>query len=183
MVTAIRILASNLFSTHPLNRVPHKPIVTKAPLNTTSTIGPTSRRGRITIILGPTNSFPRRHPLNLQTRFRPPVNGNTGVKVNKTGVSATARVSNTNHVRVTRPAGAVGAAEGASLARSGGGGGVDVTVACAGGGAVERRQKKGGGAVEVNDGVGASDVEREGGVELDTLVDFIGGDACVGDEG
>lgn len=56
-------------------------------------------------------------------------------------------------------------------------------MACAGGGAVERRLKKGGGAVEVNDGVGASDVEREGGVELDTLVDFIGGDACVGDEG
>lgn len=49
--------------------------------------------------------------------------------------------------------------------------------------AVERRSEEGVGAVEVEDGVAAGDVEGEGVVELEALVDYIGCDAGVGAEG
>lgn len=185
MVTTIGILASNLFSTEPLNRVPDEPMVTEAPLDPTCrrSIGTTSGGGRVTILLGATHSFPGRQPLNLQTRLGPAVDGKTRVEVNKTRVSTTARVPDANPVGVARAAGAVGAAEGGVGAGGGGGGGVDVAVAGAGGGAVEGGLEERGGAVEVDDGVGAGDVEGEGVVELDPLVGFVGGDAGVGEEG
>ncbi|XLU30508.1 hypothetical protein S245_066574, partial [Arachis hypogaea] len=55
-------------------------------------------------------------------------------------------------------------------------------MAEAGGGAVKRRHKKRLGAIEVNNGIGACDVEREGTVELDPLVNLIGGDTRVRQE-
>jgi len=61
-------------------------------------------------------------------------------------------------------------------------GGVDVSMTSTCGGAVERRTKKVACAVEVHDGVGASDVERKSVVEYDTFMDFVCGGACVRDE-
>ena len=52
-------------------------------------------------------------------------------------------------------------------------------MAEAGGGAIERRHEERDGAVEVHDGVGAGDVEREGAVQLDPFVDLVGGHARV----
>lgn len=48
--------------------------------------------------------------------------------------------------------------------------------------AVERRPEEAVGAVEVEDGVAAGDVEREGGVELDALVGHVRRHAGVGKE-
>lgn len=165
-----------------MDRVPDEPIVTKAPPDPERrrSIRPASRRGGVAVLLGPTHGFFGRKPLNLQTRFGPAVHWESRVEVNETRVSATARVSNTKHVGVAGAAGAIGAAEWpSSLACGGGGGGLDVGMAGAGGGAVERGLEERGGAVEIHDGVGACDVEGEGGVELDPLVHFIGGHARV----
>lgn len=155
--------------------------MTEAPLDPARRggIGPTSRRGRVAILLGPTDGFSRREPLNLQTRFGPAAHRLSRVEVNEAGVGAAARVSNANHIGVAGAAGAVGAAEGAALAGGGGGGGVDVGVAGAGGGAVEGGLEEREGAVEVDDGVGTGDIEGEGAVELDPLVHLIGRDARV----
>ena len=49
--------------------------------------------------------------------------------------------------------------------------------------AVQRRLEKQIRTVEVDDGVAAGDVEGEGIVEFDTLVNFIGRDACVWQQG
>ncbi|XLS71149.1 hypothetical protein HN51_028014, partial [Arachis hypogaea] len=59
---------------------------------------------------------------------------------------------------------------------------VDVGMAEAGGRAVKWRHKKRLSAVEVNNGIGACDVEREGTVELNPLVNLIGGDTRVRQE-
>lgn len=48
--------------------------------------------------------------------------------------------------------------------------------------AIQRRLEKRVRTVEVDDGVAAGDVKGEGIVELDALMDFIGGDAGVGYE-
>lgn len=69
------------------------------------------------------------------------------------------------------------------MTRGGGSGGVDVGVAGAGGGAVERRLEQREGAVEVDNGVGACDVERERVVQVDPFVDLVCGDARAGHEG
>lgn len=49
-----------------------------------------------------------------------------------------------------------------------------------GGGAVQRRAEESVGTIEVQDGVAAGDVEGEGLVELDSLVDHVRRDARVG---
>lgn len=141
-------------------------------------VGPTSRRGRVAILLGPTNGFFGREPLNLQTWFGPAAHRLSRVEVNEAGVGAATRVSYANHIGVAGAAGAIGAAE-AALAGGSGGGGIDVGVAGAGCGAVEGGLEEHEGTVEVDDGVGTGDVEGEGAVELDPLVHLIGGDARV----
>ncbi|KAL4276615.1 hypothetical protein AHAS_Ahas20G0224900 [Arachis hypogaea] len=55
-------------------------------------------------------------------------------------------------------------------------------MADARGRAVERRHKKHLGVVEVNNGIGACDVEMEGVVEMDPWVNLIGGDTRVQQE-
>jgi len=142
-------------------------------------VGPTSRRGRVAILLGCTNGFSGREPLNLQTRFGPAAHRLSRVEVNEAGVGAATRVSYANHIGVAGAAGAIGAAEGPALAGGGGGGGFDVGVAGAGGGAVEGGLEEREGTVKVDDGVGTGDVEGEGAVELDPLMHLIGGDARV----
>ncbi|XLS98251.1 hypothetical protein HN51_040986, partial [Arachis hypogaea] len=59
---------------------------------------------------------------------------------------------------------------------------VDIGMEEAGGGVVERPHKKHLGAIEVNNGIRAYDVEREGAVELDPWVNLIGGDTHVRQE-
>ena len=112
----------------------------------------------------------------------PQVHSQTRVQVHKARVRTAPGLPNPNHVRSGRPTSPEGTTQRSVGTDSPGV--VSVHVAETRGRAIQRRAEQVGGAVEVQDGVAAGDVEWERAVELETLVDEIGGDAGgVGDQG
>lgn len=119
------------------------------------------------------------HPLNLQTRFRPPVHRQVRVQVDKTRVRTTPSLPNPNPMLSTGPTCPKRTTRHSLPTRSHAVSLVSVHVAQARGRTIQRRLKQGFGTVKVQDCVTARDVKRQRTVELDSFVDNVRGHARV----
>lgn len=162
--------------------VPREPGLAEAPADPAPCrVGP-ARGIPVAVRLGPADGLWRQHPLDLHPGLGPEVHRLARVQVDEARVRPAARVPDPDRVGRRRPARPESAADRRRPARRRAGRSVHVGVAEARRRAVQRRVEQRGVAVEVEDGVAAGDVEGQGGVELDALVDEVGGDAGVGEQ-
>lgn len=184
MLIVRKIISQNVkerptFSADALDWVPQKSRHAEtSPDPTLPCVGPTSGVP-VTVSLRTAHRFPGRQPLQLQTRFAPPVKRQIGVQVDKARVSPAPGLPDPYHIGSGGPASSKRTTD-PILTRRRVASTINVNVAQAGGGAVQGRTEQSGGTIHVHDGVAAGDVKRQAVVEPDALGHKIGCDARVG---